>query len=379
MQHGPSHAHALHGQHAHFVQHPASHRRCPRCTYPLDVLDFKGVHVDHCYRCGGSFLDPGETGGAVGWDADPQRWRREALARPPQQTNLWCPAGHAPMWSYVLGWNNKFVEVDACGVCHGMWLDANEAQDLADITSEVKAEHTAPGAQHGTASMVATYVVQLITFMPVEVYHPVKRKPVLVHGLLIANALLFGLEMVLIQKGPSAIERFLDIFAFIPAKLSRGENVWTVITYAFLHGSIFHLLGNLYYLWLFGDNVEDMLGRKRFTILYLATAVAGCLAHWAGNLGAEGPMVGASGAISGLMGAYLVLFPKVRLWVVFLFIRFKLRAFWYMIIWVGMQVLLIFDPKTNVAWLAHMGGFAAGALLALAFRPKDGVPLSRRA
>jgi membrane associated rhomboid family serine protease/Zn-finger nucleic acid-binding protein len=343
-------------------------RHCARCTYPLQVYaDRSGVHVDHCYRCGGSFLEFGEAGRVVGEKADPRSWRREALARPPAPGPLLCPAGHGHMWSYLLKWEDKVVEIDWCGHCHGLWLDAREATLLDEITKHAHAEHERPGASKGTAAQVAVYLIQLATALPVEVYNPVRRKPILVYTLVLLLIPLFFLELVAVA---SMGEEAIRAVAFVPELFERGW-IWQVVTYAFFHASIPHIAGNLYFLWIFGDNVEDRLGRARFAILYLATAVAGGLAHWVGNLGGAEPMVGASGAIAGLMGAYLVLFPRVKLWIVFFFFQFKLRAYWYLLIWVGMQFLLLLDPSSNVAWLAHVGGFVAGALLALVLAPKQ--------
>ena len=115
-------------------------RHCPRCTYPLNALPAGQVHVDHCYRCGGSYFDFGDAQAAIGWHADPRVWRPEAFARPPMQGRLPCPDGHGPMWSYLLAWEGKNVEIDICGHCHGMWLDAHEAEALHAITAETHAE-----------------------------------------------------------------------------------------------------------------------------------------------------------------------------------------------------------------------------------------------
>jgi membrane associated rhomboid family serine protease/Zn-finger nucleic acid-binding protein len=350
------------------VQHHGfSERRCPRCTYPLSVFQDRGLHIDHCYRCGGSFLDPGETGAAFGTLADPTTWKREMLTRPAMLGHLPCPAGHAPMWVFDVAWGSESVEVDACGICHGLWVDAWEAPKLHTIATEAHAEITAENKRPGAI----VYLIQLATMVPVEVYNPVRRKPILVHGLLVLLSLIYALELALMVSAPGAAEAMVQTFAMVPAAVTRGPGVLGLFTHAFLHGSIPHLIGNLYFLWIFGDNVEDALGRKRFIVLYAASALAGGLAHLVGNLGSQEAMLGASGAISGLMGAYLVLFPRVKVWIVFLFIPFKMRAVWYLLIWVGLQFLLVLDPENQVAWLAHVGGFAAGALLALLLRTPD--------
>jgi membrane associated rhomboid family serine protease len=182
-------------------------------------------------------------------------------------------------------------------------------------------------------------------------------------------------EAQLLLQAPPEIQRQLAEQEHVPFP------VWlTLFTAMFLHGSPLHLAGNMLYLWIFGDNVEDRLGRGRFTILYLVSTVVACLSHVLGNVGSAEVMVGASGAIAGLMGAYLVLFPRVKVWVVFLFVPFKMRAIWYLLVWIGMQFLIMLDKKSNVAWLAHVGGFICGIVLAFLLKPKDATPaLPRRA
>ena len=129
-----------------------------------------------------------------------------------------------------------------------------------------------------------------------------------------------------------------------------------------------HLLGNLWFLWMFGDNVEDMIGRGKTLALYLAAGLAGMLTHVLAFPTDATPVVGASAAIAGLMGAYCVLFPRIRVWVVWFFVPLRLHVSTYILIWIGMQVLGILLGQGNVAWWAHIGGFLAGALMALALR-----------
>lgn len=335
-------------------------RACARCTYPLHVwVAPSGVHVDACARCGGTFLDPGEAAAVIGQKADPNTWPREIFARPPAQSRLACPSGHGPMWSFELAHEGRRVEVDACGVCHGLWLDAGEAAELDEITKHAAAEANGPGASKGQAAQFGAYILMLAAAIPIEVYNPVRRKPVIVWSLVAGLTVLFVLEIAALVTFGDGV---LKTIAVVPALVQRGY-VHSLFTYNFFHGGILHLVGNLYFLWIFGDNVEDRLGRTRFTILYLLAGIVGGVAHVAGNLGSTMPMVGASGAIAGLMGAYLVLFPKVRLWIVLFFVRFKVRAIWYLLVWFGLQFLIPMGKEGGVAWLAHVGGFAVGVVL----------------
>jgi len=155
---------------------------------------------------------------------------------------------------------------------------------------------------------------------------------------------------------------------------------WTaVITYAFLHGGYMHLIGNMLFLWVFGDNVEDAMGHFRYLLFYLICAAAGGFAYAAMDIQSEVPLIGASGAVSGVVAAYLMLHPKVKVWVLVLGrIPLRLTAFWLLGAWVLYQVYnAVTSPDSQVAWIAHLGGLAAGAVLVLFFR-RPGVPLFDR-
>jgi rhomboid family protein len=163
--------------------------------------------------------------------------------------------------------------------------------------------------------------------------------------------------------------------ALVPAPL-------TLVTSMFLHGSWLHLGGNMLFLWIFGDNVEDAMGHVRFLVFYLLCGVLAALAHVAADVHSVIPTVGASGAISGVLGAYLILHPRAE--VLTLFFRFfvTLPAFVVLGVWIGLQALNAYletggEAGGGVAWWAHIGGFVAGAVLVVPFRRKS-VPLLER-
>ncbi len=156
----------------------------------------------------------------------------------------------------------------------------------------------------------------------------------------------------------------------------------TPLSSMFMHGSWAHLLGNALFLWVFGNNVEDVMGRGRFLLFYLLCGLAAAAVHVFMQPGSPVPTVGASGAISGAMGAYLVLFPKVRVRMLFIFVIFwrviPLPAWSVLLWWFGLQLLLALpdlaavpSAEGGVAVWAHVGGFVAGALLVRAFQRED--------
>ena len=159
-----------------------------------------------------------------------------------------------------------------------------------------------------------------------------------------------------------------------------GRQVSHIFTSMFLHGSWFHLLGNMWFLWIFGNNIEDSMGHARFVVFYLACGVAAALLQVYVNPASVIPMVGASGAISGVMGAYLVLYPRVRVWTIvpigILPLSIPLPAWTMLIYWMGMQfvggLFGLMSEGGGVAFWAHIGGFVAGLVLIKLFaRPVD--------
>jgi membrane associated rhomboid family serine protease len=153
------------------------------------------------------------------------------------------------------------------------------------------------------------------------------------------------------------------------------KNVYlAIIVSMFLHANLLHLLGNMLFLWIFGNNVEDHLGPIGYTLFYFATGVIATLAFTAANVGSVSPLVGASGAIAGVMGAYLVWFPRARILSLVFVFPVYLPARFFLAVWFVTQFFT--DPNNGVAWVAHVAGFSFGALIALALRGTHG-PVSR--
>ncbi len=158
---------------------------------------------------------------------------------------------------------------------------------------------------------------------------------------------------------------------------------YTLLSYMFLHGDIYHLLFNMLFLWVFGDNVEDAVGHIKFLFFYLACGAFAAVAHTLMVPDSGRPLIGASGAVAGVIAAYLILHPRVMLWVVVMrFIPLKIYAAWALGGWVVFQLLMAYltqigVQKDPVAWWAHIGGLAAGAVLILVMR-RPGVVLFDR-
>jgi membrane associated rhomboid family serine protease len=166
----------------------------------------------------------------------------------------------------------------------------------------------------------------------------------------------------------------------VPAPIILVPEGLTLVTYMFLHGNFMHLLGNMVFLWVFGDNVEDAMGHVRFLFFYMICGIFAGVTHAMISSQSNVPMIGASGAVAGVIAAYLMLHPNVRLWVLVLFrLPLRVSAGFALLFWIGLQILnVIVDTQDNTAWWAHIGGLVAGAVLVLFMRRSD-VPLFDRA
>ncbi len=203
--------------------------------------------------------------------------------------------------------------------------------------------------------------------IPIRDVIPSRTTPFVTFSLISANALAFLCQRSLDATG---LARSIDLLALVPAHLSLATAP-TLITAIFLHASWPHLLGNLLFLWIFGDNVEDRFGHGRFAAFYLVAGVAANLAQVAADSASIVPIVGASGAIAAVMGAYFVMFPKSRvvmlIWLVFYVDFVEIPAVLFLGCWFILQFLgglgqTAVASTGGVAFFAHIGGFALGAL-----------------
>jgi membrane associated rhomboid family serine protease len=212
-------------------------------------------------------------------------------------------------------------------------------------------------------------------------------------AVLALNVAVFGYELALSLSGRS-LDALVNAWGLVPREFLRGiadpgstqGPVWlTPLTSMFLHAGALHLGGNLLYLWIFGDNVEDLLGHARFLVFYVVCGLAAAALHTAIAPGSYVPVVGASGAVSGVLGAYLRFYPgvSVRTLIVFGFFWTTVRvpALVLLLVWFGGQLLSgLLSGSTEgggVAWWAHVGGFAAGAALARPMQRRPAVRLGR--
>lgn len=201
-------------------------------------------------------------------------------------------------------------------------------------------------------------------------------RPVVSYAFIAINVLIFLYEFSLGSEGAAV---FINTYGTIPVEILVGQDYFTLLTSMFLHGGWMHLIGNMLFLWVFGDNIEATIGNVQFVVFYLAGGLVASAAHIYLNTTSTVPCVGASGAIAAIMGAYIVMFPRSRIKMLFIlfFRKFEIPAFVFLGIWFAQQLFSgVGDLSVNtadtagVAWWAHIGGFVFGLLAGWLFRDK---------
>ena len=204
---------------------------------------------------------------------------------------------------------------------------------------------------------------------PIRDHNPSNRTPFVVYTLMALNIVIFLMSLDFRNDDRLLWEHYQQ-WALFPARIIAGDGYYTLVTSTFLHGGLMHLAGNMLFLWIFGDNMEDQMGHGGFLIFYLICGIGASLLQVMSNPDSTIPVVGASGAIAGVMGGYLLLFPEARidiLLILIIFFRIFTIPAWIMLaVWMGMQVFggLGSDRDSGgVAYWAHGGGFVVGLVL----------------
>jgi membrane associated rhomboid family serine protease len=222
------------------------------------------------------------------------------------------------------------------------------------------------------------------SMIPIKDSVPNRSVPIATRTLILINVIVFFFELGMSHE---SLEQFAYLFGLVPARFTDpawaasvgfpAGGYWPILTHQFLHGGFLHIISNMWALWIFGDNVEDRMGPVRFTIFYLLCGTIAGLTQVFVNPGSTLPSIGASGAIAGVLGAYLVFFPTARLIVMcpilFFPFFFEVPAIFYLAIWFFTQLfsgtMALVGPQHvgGIAWWAHIGGFIGGLLLCWLF------------
>lgn len=360
-------------------------RQCPKCSVDTHEFRMHGVATDLCPHCSGIWFDAGELPRAAGLCFEERPSGRElAEAR---RTDYRCPACATLLYERELG-EDSSVLVEQCPRCGGTFLDEREFSRVRRHFASAGApaalrprtggpQESAPQIDEDSPLLAA---FQYVTGLPLELDAPQRILPPVVVALCALNVLVF---LWAITHG---LEGWVRRLGLVPAAVMQGRDLHTFLTSMFMHGGVWHIVGNLYFLYFLGDNVEGKLGPVRFLGFYFLCGVAAGMAHVVGMPDSAVPAVGASGAISGVLGAYLVFFPRNRLLLRWLWrwgfyfrrARWEVPAWAYLGFWILMQFLYVSLGLPGVAWWAHIGGFACGAGIALAVRLREREPSEER-
>lgn len=366
--------------------------KCPVCSYRLRQVKSKNVVVDVCTHCSGVWFDSGEL----------QVFLRELVKRPdiaPKKTNLFeplevrridrsaaeirlCPKCELVMKTINYAYDSN-VFIDKCPQCEGIWTDGGEVRQLAGhlkedprasvIGQDIVRHHEhvkelgewadLAGAFSGPMAFIWLFMPRII--IPLGDDNEREKFPAITLSIIILCTAVFLYQAF----GVHDLQGFVDRYGFVP------QNFWSIglMTSKFLHGGWIHLIGNMYFLWIFGDNVEERLGYWGYLIFYLAGGIAASILHALFYMHSDIPSIGASGAISAVMGAYLFFFPKIKLKLFCIFRVVSIPVYLYLGIWFVFQLLYSILTLSNLAisnvgWFAHIGGFIFGMAVALFFR-----------
>lgn len=203
--------------------------------------------------------------------------------------------------------------------------------------------------------------------LPIRDHNPSETTPYVTYVLMALNIAIFAI-MAVTATTDEALSQIYYTYGMVPALISQGEGYAGMVTSIFVHAGLMHLAGNMLFLWIFADNLEDKMGPVKFTLFYFACGIGANLAQYAMDPGSIVATVGASGAIAGVMGGYILLFPKAKVDIFIYFIIFfrilPLPAWIMLGVWFGLQLFnTVNGTESGVAYMAHAGGFVVGAIL----------------
>lgn len=334
----------------------------------LEAVDNHGVEIDACLRCGGLWFDAGELNKAIR-SHNPEAVAAGLLADSVSESvglsRLACPSCKLPLRQHHLSKKNPVI-IEICRDCSGIWLPHGQIE-------RAQAGHQLANA-HATIDSDRSWSHWLFQFflgLPVEFNIKPRKTPIVTYSLIALNVLIFAMTwfllMYAVEFDPQGSTRSkIWNLALYPSRIGEFQWFGSLISSQFLHAGIVHLLGNMYFLWILGDNVEDLLGRAKFLVFYLAAGVVGGIVYSLLSLSSNAPVIGASGAVSGVLGTYVVFFRKSKLTFMLVFWQFKLAAPFYIGIWVLLNLVGWLLKSPGIAWAAHLGGFIFGLAIAIA-------------
>ncbi len=375
---------------------------CPLCSISLQNYQFESKNVDICSNCGGLWFDKGEfqevLNSLISNNKVDYLNIKEAFDREPapkdknKQFIKKCPKCNLDMQVFNYSYDSN-VFLDKCISCGGMWTDKDEIKEaaryvkgnpvfdkyvkvLSDMTEETERSRQVTEETQNlsndlmSSGGVGTGIIAWPIFpLPLKDDLPTEKFSKVTFGLIIFNVLIFIFQLIFTSPEDESFFRFLGV---IPLLGFSPERLYSFVTSMFIHGGWLHVLGNMFYLWLFGNNIEDEIGSIKFIIFYLLCGILGGITFCIIHPSLDEPAIGASGAISGVLGAYLLLFPKADLIVLWLGKIRTIPAVFYLIFWIFFQFIYggvaLQTKNVAIGYWAHIGGFIAGLLLIHLFK-----------
>lgn len=333
-------------------------------------MDFEGIEVDFCPGCMGIWFDRGELSGSLSKNAGADDVETSDFfdSNPSKYA---CPRCSKRLVETPLP--ELKITVEKCRSCGGLFLDRGEFQRAKRRMKRTKlVVQPAPKADPDPqvtwdGQSDGAMVLQFLTGLPIEIGSPQRLFSPAVTLLILLNLVVFLLA-VMMGHGD-----WVQDLGVVPRQIASGERLWTLLTSLFMHGGVWHLVGNMYFLFVAGDNVEDALGSWLFLLVYLVCGLTASLVDIAVNPDSAIVCIGASGAISGVLGCYVIMFPKQKFlirWFYFWLAHVCLEwpAYVYFGLWLILQVVYAALGIPGVGWFAHIGGFVAGALVGCIWR-----------
>ncbi|MEN8220543.1 MAG: rhomboid family intramembrane serine protease [Pseudomonadota bacterium] len=333
---------------------------CPQCHHHLlEPIHYEGIEIDACMHCGGLWFDHNELDKVIR-KYYPDYPREDTIIKTLGQevdgTPKQCPHCKDSLKTYQFEQGSE-LKIDICQSYDGIWLEQGELD-------HAKRFYEKPSRFENISKKYEHWIFQFLFYLPVEFNLKPRNFPLITVILIVLNGLIFTGLFISLFRDPELPEKILYQWGLIPEEIGAFKWFVALLTHQFLHGGWGHLIGNMYFLYILGDNVEDAMGRIRFLLFYIFCGLVAAITHVGYELtlgvSANLPSIGASGAVSGVMAAYAYIFRKAKLTFMFVILQYKLAPVWYFSLWLGINVLLLIYGVQGVSWAAHIGGFIAG-------------------
>jgi membrane associated rhomboid family serine protease/Zn-finger nucleic acid-binding protein len=363
---------------------------CPVCRIGLDRLSCDGIKVDSCPECRGIWLNAGDLkpyiDGILAKDEsiphDSVELHRSIVAlRDLGESMRPCPHCNEGMNKFNYAADSNII-LDKCSECEGLWVDEKEILELAIFAKGNPLLDRLGTSLAGFAADRERKLEKIEILREINMRTPVGGRIMLpiilplrddLHRTITPFVTFSLIVLNVLGLGAIRVPEMFETFGLVPADLLSGENYHGILTYIFFHGSVLHLIGNMWYLWVFGGNIEESFGHIRFLFFFLFAGLVAGFAHVAVNPDSVMPCIGASGAISGILGAYQLLHPSARIRTFVLYRLIDIPAQWYIGFWLALQLVpgIVIQSavgETHIAFFTHIGGFIAGIVIAHIYR-----------